>query len=116
MLGILGWILVGAVLTGALLYFWDDIRDWLNNTAADAVERVLGYNARKGMQRAICTVDRVVNTVKNHAVIYAKRDRLSTYYDKVTIEASAPAYEIDEEVLNEIKEKGKLEQELQFKG
>jgi len=116
MLGILGWILVGAVLTGALLMFWNEIRDWLNNTAANAVESVLGYNARKGMQKAICVVDRVVNTVRNRAVIYTKKERLSTYMDKVTIEAKAPVYEIDEEVLKEIREKGKLEQELQFRG
>ena len=96
--------------------FWNEIRDWLNNTAANAVESVLGYNARKGMQKAICVVDRVVNTVRNRAVIYTKKERLSTYMDKVTIEAKASVYEIDEEVLKEIREKGKLEQELQFRG
>ena len=29
MLGALGWFLLGAVLTGALLYFWNDIKAWL---------------------------------------------------------------------------------------
>lgn len=53
MLGFIGWVLVGAGLTIALRYFWYGIRDWLNNTAANAVERVLGYNARKTMRRAV---------------------------------------------------------------
>lgn len=116
MLGVLGWVLVGAALTGALLYFWNDIKEWLNNTAANAVEKVLGYNARKGMQRAVCIVDRVVNMVRNHAVIYTKSNKLATYMDKVTLEANVPVYEIDDEVIRKIREQGKLEQELQFKG
>lgn len=116
MLGIVGWVLVGAVLTGALLYFWNEIRDWLNNTAANAVERVLGYGARKAMQRAICVVDRIVNTLRTRAQVYYKRNRFDTYYDKVTLEATAPVYEFEEEILEEIQRKGKLEQELQFRG
>ena len=116
MLGLIGWVLVGAVLTGALLYFWNDIKAWLNNTAADAVERILGYSARKAMQRAICAVDRVVNTSRTQATVYYKRNRLDAYCDKVVLEATAPTYEFEEEVLSDIKEKGKLEQEFKFMG
>lgn len=116
MFGVIGWILVGAVLTGALLYFWNDIRDWLNNTAADVVQQYIGYNARKAMQRAVCVVDRVVNNLRTRAAVYYKKDRLDTYFDKVTLEAAAPVYEFDEEVLDKIRENGKLEQELKFMG
>lgn len=112
MLGVIGWILVGAALTGALLYFWNDIRDWLNNTAANVVERYIGYNARKAMQRAICVADRIVNMVRTQAQVYYKKNRLDTFYDKITIEAKAPVYELDEKVLVEIREKGKVEQEF----
>ncbi len=116
MLGVIGWMLAGAVLTGALLYFWNDIRDWLNNTAADAVQHYIGYDARKAMQRAACVVDRIVNNLRTRAAVYYKRERLDTHYDKVTLEATAPVYEFDEEVLDKIKENGKLEQELKFMG
>lgn len=103
-------------LTGALLYFWNEIRDWLNHTAANAVERVLGYNARKTMQRAICKVDKAVNQVRTRAVVYSKKNALDTHYDRVVLEASAPVYEVDDEVLQKIQEQGELVQELQFKG
>lgn len=116
MLGLIGWVLVGAVLTGALLYFWNDIKAWLNNTAADAVERILGYNARKAMQRAICVADRVVNNLRTQATVYYKRNRLDAFVDRVKLEATAPVYEFDEDVLTEIQEKGQLQQEFEFRG
>jgi len=116
MLGLIGWVIVGAVLTGALLYFWNDIKAWLNNTAADAVERVLGYNARKAMQRAVCIADRVVNSLRTQATVYYKRHPLDTFVDRVRLEATAPVYEFDEEVLTKIKEEGQLQQEFEFRG
>lgn len=112
----LGFVLVGAVLTGALLYFWNDIRDWLNNTAADVVQKYIGYSARQAMQKAVCAVDRVVNMLRTKADVYYKQNRLDTYYDKVTLEAEAPAREFDAKVLSEIDEKGTLIQELEYRG
>lgn len=112
----LGWILAGAVLAGALLYFWNDIKEWLNNTAADVIERVLGYNARKAMQRAVCTVDRVVDNVRTRAVVYSKRHSLASHYDKVSIEATEPVYEVDQEVLSKLQQEGRLVQEFQYNG
>lgn len=112
----LGWILLGALLTGALLYFWNDIKEWLNSTAADAVERVLGYKARKAMHRAICRVDRIVNNLRTRATVFYKKNPLDTYYDKIELEATAPVYEFEEEVLDEIKKKGTLVQEFGYRG
>ena len=44
----LGWVVVGLIFAcAALKYFWEDIAHWLNNTAADAVERRFGIDARK---------------------------------------------------------------------
>ena len=116
MLGVIGWVLVGAILTGALLYFWNDIKEWLNNTAADVVQRYIGYDARQAMQRAICVADRVVNMIRTRSQVYYKRNRLDTYYDKVVLEASAPVYEFDVDILLELDKKGKLEQEFQYRG
>lgn len=59
----IGWVIAGAVLGAVLLTaidrFWNDIAGWLNNTAANAVEKVLGYDARKFMQRAVSNVTKL---------------------------------------------------------
>lgn len=111
-----GFILVGALLTGALLIFWNDIKEWLNNTAADVVQRYIGYDARKAMQRAVCVADRVVNKIRTRSTVYYKKNRLDTYFDKVTLEATAPVYEFDDEVIEEIRQKGSIAQEMEYRG
>lgn len=116
MLGVIGWVIVGAALAGALLYFWNDVKEWLNNTAANVIERVLGYNARKAMQKAVCTVDRAMNNLRTRAVVYSKKHPLSMHYDKVSIEAKEPVYEVDEEVLQKVKDAGQLVQEFTYNG
>lgn len=115
MLGTLGWILVGAALFGALALFWNEIKEWLNGTAANAVEKVLGYNARKNMHKAICVADRVMNKIRTTAVVYNKRNLIDAHYDKVTIEATAPVYEIDDEVVKKIDSENEITQEFQYK-
>lgn len=44
-----GWFILGALAMGAITYFWDDIKNWLNNTAADVVQKYIGYDARRAM-------------------------------------------------------------------
>ncbi len=116
MLGLIGWVLLGIVATGVIVTFWDEIRLWLNNSAADIVEKYLGYNARKLMHRATSQIGRVVNVIRNETVVFSKKNRLDTMYDKVTMTAEADVYSIPEEVINEISKKGKLVQEFEFKG
>lgn len=115
----LGWILVGvavgALLGAAFVAFWDDIRSWLNNTAADFVERHLGYDARQRMHRAVSSVDRVMQVIRNRTVVYTKRNQLDLMFDKVTLEADANPYEIDTKVLNKIQEDGQLLQEFEYR-
>ncbi|MFW6030425.1 MAG: hypothetical protein ACOCRO_09260 [Halanaerobiales bacterium] len=115
-LGIIGWVIVGALLAGAIAMFWDDIKNWLNNTAADAVERVLGYDARRNMHRAVARIDRVVDTIRNRTVVYTKRNHLDTYYDKVTLSAEAAPYEIDNDVLKKLRQEGELIQKFEYRG
>lgn len=98
----IGWIVAGAVV-GALLLtaidrFWNNIASWLNNTAADAVERVFGYNARKNMQRAVAAVSKLHDTLHNNTVVYTKKDKLDTHIQKITIESDAPVYEQEQEI------------------
>ncbi len=114
----LGWLVAGLVagvaVAAVISVFWDDIANWLNNTAADAVERALGYNAKKNMQRAVVIVDRIVNMVRNTGTIYTKEHVTDGYFTKVTYEAEAPAYQIEEDVLKEIKDKGQLVNQFEY--
>ena len=113
-LSLLGWILLGAVAVGALAYFWDDIKEWLNNTAADAVGRALGYDARRNMQRAVCVVDRIVETVRVRSTIYAKKNPQAFFIDKVIVEGSIPESSLDYDVIKEINKKGSIVQEFVY--
>ncbi|MCC5804671.1 hypothetical protein [Rossellomorea vietnamensis] len=112
----IGWALLGAAATGILVTFWDEIRVWLNQVAADAVEKVFGYNARQAMHRAVARIDRVMDKVKNTATIYTKKNRLDTHFVKTDIVAEADVYEIDNRVLDEIQRKGSIVQEFEYKG
>lgn len=107
-------VVVGVALAVILDKFWDSIANWLNNTAADVVGRTLGYNARKNMQRAVVTVSRIRDKLRNHGVIYTKKNPMDSYFVKATYETEAPAYQVDEDILNEIDTKGKLVNEFQY--
>ncbi len=102
-------------MTGALLRFWEGIRDWLTNTAANAVQKALGYSARRAMLKAICGVDRVVNKLRTLATIYCKKNPLDTHIDRVKVGCTAPTYEAEKEVLQRIEKEKQWVQELQFK-
>ncbi len=100
----IGWIIAGAI-AGAILVtaidrFWDSIAGWLNSTAADAVERVLGYNARKFMQKAVTTVTKVHDRLHNKAVVYTRQSALDTVIHKVTLSSTAPVYDQEDDVKN----------------
>ena len=45
-----------------------------------------------------------------------KAEGLDTYMDKVVLEAEAPVYEFDEEVIDKIREKGSIAQEMKYCG
>jgi hypothetical protein len=102
----IGFILAGAALVGVLARFWDDIKNWLNTVAADAVEAHLGYSARNNMQKAVAIVDRVLNVLKNKSVIYTKNSPTDTYFDKTTITCEAKVADVDEDIIQEIQKNG----------
>ena len=111
LLAALGWVIVGGLLVGAIAKFWDEIRDWLNNVAADFVEKHLGYNARQKMLKATSKVDRIVNK----SVVYTRKNRLDNYLDKTTIIGEEDVYEVDQEVLNKIKQDGGMVQKFEYR-
>jgi hypothetical protein len=68
------------------------------------------------MHRAIAKIDRVIDKVRNRSTIYTKKNNLDTHFLKTEIIREAPVYEIDREVLDEIKKQGELVQEFGYKG
>jgi len=116
LLAALGWVILGGLAAGVLVTFWDEIRQWLNQVAADAVEKMFGYNARQTMQRAIAKVDRVMDKVRNRSTIYTKKNPLDTTLVKMDILGESPVHEIDQQVLNEIQRKKTIVQEFEYKG
>lgn len=115
LLALAGWFLLGAVVATCLVTFWDDVKNWLNNTAANFIERKLGYGARARMHRAVSRVDRFMDKVRNRAAIYMKRNELDTYFEKTTMVAEAQPYEIGQAVLNEIDKNNELVQEFGYR-
>ena len=112
----IGFFIAGAIAVGALSYFWDDIKQWLNTVAADAVERAFGYNARQQMHKAVAVVDRVFQKLKNTSTVYSKRNDSDLYYDKTTIHCEIGVEEVTEEVLAEFDKRGqRLVQEFCYK-
>ncbi len=106
---------IGRFIAKKLVSFWEKIRTWLDNTAADFVERELGYPARDKLHRATTTIDRGVDVIRNFTVVYLKDNDLDTTYDKVTMEAKADYYTIDDEILEEIKKNKKLVRTLEYR-
>lgn len=110
----LAWVALGAAATGALVAFWDEIRNWLNNVAADIVERTFGYSARNKMQRALVKIDKVMDKVRNRSTIFVKENPLDTHYLKTDIIAEADVYSVDSKVLEEIRNKKELVEEFKY--
>lgn len=112
------WTIIGiiALMSAVLVTFWNEIANWLNHTAADVVGKYLGYNARKGMQKAICVASRAVNKVRTIGDIFVKKHPLDTRIDKVRIEATAPEYEVDQKVLQKMEKERQLTQDFQYQG
>jgi hypothetical protein len=116
LLAALGWVLLGGLATGVVVTFWDEIRDWLNQVAANAVEKVFGYKARQAMHRAVAKIDRVMDKIRNKATVYTKKNPLDVNYVKTDIVAEAEVYEIDNRVLDEIQRRGSIVQEFEYRG
>ena len=99
----------------AITKFWNDIKDWLNNTAADVVQEYIGYDATKAMQKAVIIAERRDDDICVIAHVYYQSDPQATHYDKVTMEVTAPTDEFDDELIKTINEQRILTQEIQYK-
>ena len=119
MLGIFAWVVVGLVVGAAAVTavdkFWDRISHWLNNTAANLVERALGYEARQHMQRAVSNFSRFRDKIRHKSVIYAKQQATDSFVQRTTTIMEAPVHQIDTEVVAEIDKRKELEQAFDYK-
>lgn len=114
----IGWIVAGFVvgmIIGAIDRFWNDIAGWLNNTAANAVEKVLGYDAKRFMHKAVATVTKLHDKLHNSSVIYTRQSALDTHIHKVTIKSVAPVYEQEEEVRELFEKENRQIKEFEYK-
>lgn len=112
-----GWVIAAGIVIASLtvLHFWEDIASWLNNVAANAVERKFGINARKLMQKAVCRITRVMDKINNVARVFLKADRTG-FLRQIDIKATAPIYELDEDVRKELDNKKELVNNFTFNG
>ena len=101
-------MVIGALFLGgaALVRFWDDIKNWLNNVAADAVERTFGYSARQNIQKAVAVVDLLISKIRNKSIVYSKKSSTDTYFDKTTITAETGIENVEEDVMRELRNNG----------
>lgn len=115
----LGWFVAGALfglLLTAMDRFWNEIAGWLNNTAANAVEKVLGYDAKKFMQRAVATVTKVHDKLHNKTVVYTRQSALDTHIHKVILNCATPVYEEEEDVRRTFERENTQVNEFVYKG
>ena len=117
----IGWVVAisvgGYVIVKCMQKFWNiDVAGWLNHTAADAVERVLGYDARQFMHRAVSTVTMVRDNLINNTVVFTKKSALDTSFQKITIKGVAPTYTQDKDVIEEFKKKNEQINTFEYKG
>lgn len=122
----LGWVIAGLIglAVGATVVavtasdrLWDKVSHWLNNTAANVVEKVLGYKAKQNMHRAITAIGNIRDhLVHRNAVVYTKVNKMDSFFKKVTYEASASENQFDDEILDRIHAEGELTQEFEYRG
>lgn len=105
----LWWLVGGLIVAGALVVFWDQIRNWLSTTVLDWVDNRYGYNARELIQRAVVSVDKVGTTVRRIASIFFTNAR---GYG-VTYTDSVPLSSLPEEAQYQL-ENGPLEQTFEL--
>ena len=108
-------VALGAVALKLVTKYWENIRDWLNNTAANVVQKYLGYDARKALQKAVCKTDRVMSKIRNRSIVYYLSSPLATHYDKVTMEATASTFDFEKEFLDAVEKEGSIMNEMDYK-
>lgn len=114
--GVLAGTTTAVVLT-VIDRFWTSIAQWLNNTAANVVDKMFGYNARKNMHRAITCIGNIKNNlVHQKATIFTKKNVNDSFYQKITYGAEASTEHFESEIIDMIQKEGELMQTFEYKG
>ncbi len=118
-------LLAGVVLAGAAVgvaatvlfkKYWPRFQEWLNNHALDVVERKLGYNARKTIERAESYVTRLHDKLEHMTTVYVGRQSvLDTHFHKVTFKSTAPLYSQETDVQNAFNEQNTDARAFEYK-
>ena len=105
--------ITAAFLTAGLLVYWDKIKNWLNTVVADRLEKLFGYGARKRFHHAVSIADKVVGGVRNRLFVYVKKKN-GIGYDKVEEKRLDDFSIVEDEIVQEINEKGPVIQEFTY--
>lgn len=117
-MSILGVAVLGFVFTAtiiALTPLWDKIKIWLNGHAANIVEKMFGYKARKNIYQAISKIDRLVDKIRQTSVIYTKEKPWDNFYHKVEITTTIDESELDYKILDILNTEKSVEQKFEYK-
>lgn len=112
MLGLLGWVIVGALAVGVVAY-WDRIKNWLNTIVADKIEQIFGYGARQRFHHAVSIADMVAGRIRNRMFVYVGKKN-GQGYDKYLEKESCVIGQEELEVAKQIQEQGCAVQEFQY--
>lgn len=109
-------LLLGALIAGATLLtvaaLWDNIEHWLLNDVANAVEQRFGYTARNNLIKSVSHISRVASKIKNISTVYFKNS--SNKYMQAQYLKEFSVSEVDQDVLDELKQKDELLKEMQY--
>lgn len=112
-MGPLFWVLVGLAATALTIAYWDRIKNWLNTIVADRLEVIFGYGARQRLHHAVSIADRVAGGIRNRLFIYVKKKN-GMGYEKLEEKIIEDISQVEDEIVQEINEKGPVIQEFQY--
>jgi hypothetical protein len=109
----LGWILLGLAAGALVITYWDRIKRWLDTIVADKIEQVFGYGARKRVHHAVSIADRVAGGIRNRIFVYVQKIS-GKGYDKYEEKEVKIIRDVEDEIVQEINDKGPIIQEFSY--
>lgn len=95
--------------------FWTAVKDWLNNTAANIVEKHLGYNARRQFVKSLCTAERQIDKIIGKDILYIRESPSAQKYKKLTVNHSSKSINYDQQLINYIDEERSIVNTMDYK-
>lgn len=105
---------IGFLAAALTITFWDKIKRWLDTIVADKIEKVFGIGARKRLHHAVAIVDRVATGIRERVFVYVGK-KTGNEYEKYIEKQVVVISDVEDEVVQEIDEKGAVIQEFMYK-